>query len=567
MLNVSVAQINPTVGDLEGNLKKIERVVREFGGESHLIVFPELVLSGYPPEDLLLRQDFVKECMKALTELKKRTKDLDTVIVLGTPYYEGDLFNTLVVLHGGEVIGLYHKSRLPNYGVFDELRYFREGREPMLISINGWKIGFSICEDTWYPDELERRTALAGAELLVSINASPYHKGKYAFREGFLRARAEDNICFFIYANLVGGNEELLFDGRSLVIGPLGDVVGRAKAFEEDVLTISLDLSRVRRRRLIDLRWRNAAKEQTPIPPRAKLTLPPKEERKGRTEPSPGGEEELYRALVLGTRDYVKKSGFEKVVVGLSGGIDSSLVACIGTDALGAENVMGVFMPSRFSSRESYEDAKKLSENLGIEFHTVPIDDVFGAYLRSMIPAFGEMGFGVWDENLQARIRANVLFYISNRFGYLVLSTSNKSETATGYTTVYGDMAGGFAPLKDVYKTEVYRLARYRNSLGEVIPLRVFEKPPSAELRPDQKDQDTLPPYEVLDEVLRLYVEENASLEEIVREGFGRETVAKVVSMVRRSEYKRKQAPLGVKVTSRAFGKDWRMPVINRYGA
>ena len=565
MLNVSIAQINPTVGDVEGNLRKIEEAVKEAEKLSHLVVFPELAISGYLPEDLLLRLDFVKACMEAVKELGRRTKDVEALIVVGTPYYDGDLYNSLLVLYKGEVIGVYHKSRLPNYSVFDEVRYFREGREPLLVEVNGHKLGFSICEDIWYPDEVERFTVLSGAEVVVNINASPYHIEKHRFREVFVRARAEDNICFVVYANLVGGHDELVFDGRSMVVDPLGNVIGRAKAFEEDLLTLSLDLEEVRRRRLLDLRWRNASKEVEPAEPVIYLELPQKPPVEPRVEKSPQEEEEIYLALVLGTRDYVRKNGFEKAVVGLSGGMDSSLTACVAVDALGRENVMGVFMPSRFSSEESFEDARELAKNLGIEFHTVPIDEAFGAYLREITPAFGELEFDTADENLQARIRANILFYISNKFGYMVLSTSNKSESATGYTTIYGDMAGGFAPLKDVYKTTVYRIARYRNSLQPVIPERVFKKPPSAELRPGQTDQDTLPPYEVLDPILKLFVEENASVEEIIKKGFDRDTVLKVVEMVRKAEYKRKQAPIGIKITPRAFGKDWRMPVINRF--
>ncbi len=565
MLNVTLAQINPTVGDVEGNLKKIEKAIKRAEKESHLIVFPELAISGYLPEDLLLRIDFVKACMDALERLAKKTKKLETVIVVGTPHYEEDLFNSLYVMYRGEIVGIYHKGRLPNYSVFDEKRYFREGEEPLLISVNGYRLGFSICEDIWYPDHLERLAVLSGAEVIVNINASPYHIGKHEFREGFVRARAEDNICFVLYANLVGGHDELVFDGRSMVVDPLGNVIGRASSFEEDLLTLTIDVEKVRRRRLLDLRWRNASKEVEPFPIKAELKLPEKPPVEPRVEKSPSGEEEVYRALVLGTHDYVIKNGFSKAVVGLSGGMDSSLTACIAVDALGRENVLGVFMPSRFSSKESFEDAKTLADNLGIEFHTVPIDSVYTAYHTEFLPVMGEIEFDTADENIQARIRANILFYISNKWGHMVLSTSNKSESATGYTTIYGDMSGGFAPLKDVYKTTIYRLARYRNSISPVIPDRVFEKPPSAELRPGQTDQDTLPPYELLDQILKLYIEENMSPDELVARGFDAEVVNKVVRMVRKAEYKRKQAPLGIKVTPRAFGKDWRMPVVNRW--
>ena len=565
MLNVTLAQVNPVVGDIEGNVEKIRESVARCEDTSHLIVFPELVVSGYFPEDLLLRIDFVRECMEAVEGLAKSLKDAKSLVVVGAPFYGEDLYNSLYLLYGGEVVGVYHKGRLPNYSVFDEKRYFREGEKPLLVELNGIKLGFSICEDIWYPDHLERLSVLSGAEVIVNINASPYHIGKHEFREGFVRARAEDNICFVLYANLVGGHDELVFDGRSMVVDPLGRVVGRAKAFEEDLLTLSIDVDKVRRRRLLDLRWRNASREIDPFPVEASIELPDKPYVEPRLEESPSEEEEVYRAVVLGTHDYVVKNGFSKVVIGLSGGMDSSLTACIATDALGADKVLGVFMPSRFSSKESFEDAKTLADNLGIEFHTVPIDEVYVAYHDELLPVLGEIEFDTADENIQARIRANILFYISNKLGHLVLSTSNKSESATGYTTIYGDMSGGFAPLKDLYKTTIYKLARYRNSLSPVIPERVFQKPPSAELRPNQTDQDTLPPYEVLDEILKMYLEDNVSPEDIVKKGYDRGTVFKVVKMVRRAEYKRKQAPVGVKVTSRAFGKDWRMPITNRY--
>ena len=567
MLNVTLAQINPVVGDIEGNLEKIKRSVIESQGNSHLIAFPELAASGYSPEDLLLKPNFVKECMEGIKKLAEEIKDVDAIVVLGTPHYEGDLFNSLYLIHRGKILGVYHKGRLPNYSVFDEKRYFREGEDPLLVEINGIRVGFSICEDIWYPDHLERYAVLSGAEVVVNINASPYHIGKQRFRESFVRARAEDNLCYVVYVNLVGGNDELVFDGRSMVIDPLGEVVGRAKAFEEDLLSITIDESKVRRRRLLDLRWRNASKEVDPFPVCASVNLPDKPLLEARVENSPEGEEEIYEAIVLGTRDYVTKNGFDKAVIGLSGGIDSSLTACVAVDALGKDKVLGVFLPTRFSSEESFQDARDLAEKLGIEFHVIPIDGIYATYEQDLSHFFGEIEFNTADENLQARIRANILFYISNKMGHVVLSTSNKSESAVGYTTIYGDMSGGFAPLKDVYKTLVYKLAEYRNSVSKVIPDRVFKKPPSAELRPDQKDQDTLPPYDTLDGILVRYIEENMSPEEIVRDGFDESVVKRVITMIRSSEYKRKQAPVGVKITPRAFGKDWRMPIVNKFNA
>lgn len=565
MFNITLAQLNFTVGDIEANKKKILKVIEENKDVSHLIVFPELALSGYPPEDLLLQPHFWAECKKALEDIIAKSKNYDTVIAVGLPYYEFDLYNALVVIYKGEVLGIYKKHYLPNYSVFDEYRYFRKGEEPLIIEINGYRVAFSICEDIWYPDGVERKTALAGAQLIVNVNASPYHIGKYFFKESFLKARAQDNICFVSYINLVGGQDELVFDGRSLVISPDGTIIARAKAFEEDILTVSLELKEVKRKRVMDLRWREASSRETPIRINFSLNLKKKSFCKPRIEYLPKEEEEVYKALKLGLKDYVNKNGFEKVILGLSGGIDSSFVACLAADALGKDKVVGIYMPSQFSSQESYEDAKILAQNLGIEFHVIPIENIYNAYFKEFEKEICEIEFDVADENIQARIRANILFYFSNKFGYLVLSTSNKSETAVGYTTIYGDMSGGFAPIKDIYKTWVYKLARYRNSLKPDIPERVFQKPPSAELRPNQTDQDTLPPYEILDKILVLYIEENLSPEEIISKGLPPEAVYKTINMLRKNEYKRKQAPVGIKVTKRAFGRDWRMPITNKF--
>ena len=566
MLNVTIAQLNFTVGDIQGNLKKILKAIDENHRESHLIVFPELSLSGYPPEDLLLQRHFLDEVHKALKELIRKTKNYNCLIVVGTPYYDFDLYNAMALIYKGKLLGIYKKHFLPNYSVFDEERYFRKGEELLLGSLNDFKLSFSICEDIWYPDGVERKTALSGAEVIININASPYHIGKYKYKEAFLKARAEDNNAFVVYVNLVGGQDELIFDGRSLVIDPTGEIIARGKAFDEDVFTTSLEVEKVRKKRLIDLRWRKASEKIERVPEKFKLSINKKSKYKvAKIRDKLSGEREIYTALTLALKDYTEKNGFPKVVLGLSGGIDSSLVACIAVDALGKDRVVGVYMPSEFSSQESYEDANKLARNLGIEFHVISITDIFKSYREEFEKEFCELSFDVADENIQARIRANILFYFSNKFGYMVLSTSNKSESAVGYTTIYGDMSGGFAPIKDVYKTLVYKLAKYRNSLSKVIPERVFRKPPSAELRPNQTDQDTLPPYEELDEILRLYIEDGLSPEEIVERGFPKGDVFKVVAMIRKSEYKRRQAPVGPKITERAFGKDWRMPITNRF--
>ncbi len=559
ILNLALAQINPLLGSVEANISKIKLLSEQAQERAHMVIFPELALCGYPPEDLLLRYDFIERCMLSLEELVEFSKNLSSVLVFGMPYYDGDLYNALVVVAEGKILGVYKKTFLPNYSVFDEKRYFRSGREPLVVEIGGVKVGFSVCEDIWHPDGWERFYALSGCEVLVNINASPYYKGKYEFKENFLRARAQDNIAYVVYVNMVGGQDELVFDGRSMVIDPEGKVIARAKAFEEDLLFVSLEVERVKRKRLLDLRLREKGVDN----PSVNAFIPAQEKAlcEVRVEVSPRDEEEVYKALLLAIRDYVEKNSFERVVLGLSGGIDSSLVACLAVDALGKDRVVGVFMPSEYTSTESKEDVYELAENLQIELLEYAISEIYRTYLET----FGSRELTVAEENLQARIRANILFYLSNKYGWLVLSTSNKSESAVGYSTIYGDMAGGFAPIKDLYKTWVYKLARYRNSIKPDIPERVLLKPPTAELRPNQTDQDTLPPYELLDQVLELHIEEGMGLEDIVALGFDRELVKKVLRMVRRSEYKRRQAPIGPKLTKRAFGKDWRMPISGSY--
>ena len=559
ILNLALAQINPLLGSVEANISKIKLISEQAQERAHMVIFPELALCGYPPEDLLLRYDFIERCMLSLEELVEFSKNLSSVLVFGMPYYDGDLYNALVVVAEGKILGVYKKTFLPNYSVFDEKRYFRSGREPLVVEIGGVKVGFSVCEDIWHPDGWERFYALSGCEVLVNINASPYYKGKYEFKENFLRARAQDNIAYVVYVNMVGGQDELVFDGRSMVIDTEGKVIARAKAFEEDLLFVSIEVERVKRKRLLDLRLREKGVDN----PSVNAFIPAQEKAlcEVRVEVSPKDEEEVYKALLLAIRDYVEKNSFERVVLGLSGGIDSSLVACLAVDALGKDRVVGVFMPSEFTSSESREDVYELSKNLDISLLEYPIKEVYRTYLTLL----DSKELSIAEENLQARIRANILFYLSNKYGWLVLSTSNKSESAVGYSTIYGDMAGGFAPIKDLYKTWVYKLARYRNSIKPDIPERVLLKPPTAELRPNQTDQDTLPPYELLDQVLELHIEEGMGLEDIVALGFDRELVKKVLRMVRRAEYKRRQAPIGPKLTKRAFGKDWRMPISGSY--
>ncbi|WP_052887614.1 NAD+ synthase [Thermogemmatispora carboxidivorans] len=579
-LRMALAQINVTVGDLDGNAEKIWTAMREaHQAGAHIVCTPELALTGYPPEDLLLKPGFVSANLRRLQWLIERSQELPGLIaIIGYVDRDEDIYNAAAVVGGGHLYGTYHKHYLPNYGVFDEYRYFQAGRTAPLFLINGVHVGITICEDIWYPAGPLTLQAHAGAEVIININGSPYHAGKRHFREQMLATRAADNGLIVAYLNLVGGQDELVFDGGSMVFNEQGRLIARAKQFEEDLLVVDLDVASVFRSRLHDPRRRQERLELHPeavpmIVVSAESTSPPTLDGRPllgssqRIEPALERLAEIYAALVLGTRDYVRKTGFSKAIVGLSGGIDSSLTAVIAADALGAENVLGVSMPSAYSSEGSKTDAQQLAENLGIQLITVPIEEIFRISLRVMAPALGEGDHGLAAENLQARIRGNILMTISNKLGPIVLTTGNKSEMATGYSTLYGDMAGGFAVLKDVPKTLVYELSRYRNSLGErpIIPQAVLEKAPSAELRPGQKDTDSLPPYELLDPVLQAYAEEDRSFEEMVAMGFDPALVERVMRLVDRSEYKRRQAPPGVKITPRAFGRDRRLPITNRY--
>ncbi len=566
-LRVALAQINPTVGDYQGNLERILRCIRlaeEQGAD--LVAFPELALPGYPPEDLLLKPSFVADGLEALDALAKEVRD--TAAVVGFVDKDDDLYNAAAVLHQGRVAGVYRKHYLPNYGVFDEERYFQAGpeRQPVYV-VRGVTVGISICEDIWYPGGPVLLQGLSGCEVAVNINGSPYHVGKQAFRERMVATRATDNVMAVAYVNMVGGQDELVFDGNSLVVDQQGNTVARGPSFEEALVVADLDAEAVFRSRLHDPRRRRTKRELEALPKIVLSETPAAP----RPPAAPTWHEplrdwaEVYRALVVGTRDYVRKNRFKQVVIGLSGGIDSSLVACIAVDALGPENVVGVSMPSRYSSAASKEDAYQLARNLGIRILTIPIEKVFSAMLDTLSEVFAGTRPDVTEENIQARIRGNILMALSNKFGYLVLTTGNKSELAVGYATLYGDMAGGFAVIKDVPKTWVYALARYRNSISPVIPESVLIKEPSAELRPGQRDVDTLPPYEVLDPILKMYVEEDSSPEDIVLAGFDEATVRRVVGMVDRNEYKRRQAAPGVKITPRAFGRDRRLPITNWY--
>ena len=580
-LRVALAQINVTVGDLEGNTQKILAYMQQaHAAGSHIVCTPELALTGYPPEDLLLKPGFVAAQLRKLDELINASRDLPGLTaVIGFVDRDHDIYNAAAIIHEGKLYGTYHKHYLPNYGVFDENRYFQSGRKAPIFLINGVQVGINICEDVWYPTGPMTLQAHAGAEVIVNINGSPYYAGKGIFREEMLATRAADSGVIVVYLNMVGGQDELVFDGDSMVFNEQGALIARAREFTEEMLIVDLDTASVFRSRLHDPRRRQERlQEDSNVVPFIKISdersheslLEPPIHPLGapqRIEPKMEPLEEIYAALVLGTRDYVHKTGFKKALIGLSGGIDSSLTAAIAVDALGAENILGISMPSGYSSEGSKTDAQELAENLGIEFLTIPIEETFRTSLKMLKPAFGESDPGLAGENLQARIRGNILMSISNKFGAIVLTTGNKSEMATGYCTLYGDMAGGFAVLKDVLKTLVFELSVYRNTQGEkpVIPQTVIEKPPSAELRPEQKDTDSLPPYEILDPILKAYAEDDRSFEEILAMGFERKTVERVMRLVDLSEYKRRQAPPGVKITTRAFGRDRRLPITNRY--
>lgn len=572
LLRVALCQINPVVGDIRGNLDIMRRRREEalaLGAE--VVVFPEMALTGYPAEDLLLKSSFVARSMDAVRQLASETGPDLTII--GAPWHDGDLYNAAVAATAGTVVGAQRKRRLPNYGVFDENRYFRPGHESLVLARGPAMLGPSVCEDIWYPDGPPAEQALyGGANVLINISASPFHQGKGAARERMLAVRAADTAAFVVYCNLVGGQDELVFDGQSLVFGPRGDLLARAAAFAEQVLVLDLDLGEATRACLAD-----PARRQRPEAPRSRPTriALPHEPPAGRAALSPPVPatpldplDEVMAALVAGTRDYVRKSGFAKAVVGLSGGVDSALTALVAEAALGPDNVVGVAMPSRYSSPASLDDARTVAENLGVAFLVAPIDAVFTAFCDVLAGLPGGRPEGLTEENIQPRVRGTLLMALSNRHGWLVLTTGNKSEVGVGYCTLYGDTAGGFAVLKDVPKTMVYALCRRANALAgrEVVPAAVLDKPPSAELRPDQKDSDSLPDYAVLDPILEAYVGEGLDPRDIAARGFAPSDVARVVGLVDRNEYKRRQSPPGVKISTRAFGKDWRLPLVSRHG-
>lgn len=553
-LRLAIAQINCTVGDLEGNTQKIidcQKKAKGFGVD--IISFPELAITGYPPEDLLLKRKFVEDNLGQLRLLARQTKDIAAIVGF-VDRKENEIYNAAAVIFNSKIQGVYHKMFLPNYGVFDEKRYFAAGDKPLVFRFGKFIFGVNVCEDIWQEEGPTKEQARLGAKIIFNINASPYYAGKVKKREEVICKQAKSNRLFICHNNLVGGQDELVFDGQSMIVDNHGNIISRALAFKEDLLILDTDIP-LGKSRLS----KSTITITEDIPYKEKAPLSKKEV----NTPEPIAE--IYQALILGLHDYIVKNGFGKVVVGLSGGIDSSLVAALASDALGKDNVIGVFMPSQYSSLESEDDARQTAENLGVKFLAIPIKHIFKVYLDTLESEFAGLEGDITEENLQARIRGTLLMALSNKFGWIVLATGNKSEMSTGYATLYGDMVGGFAVIKDVPKTLVYKLSCYRNSLGFVIPERVLTKAPTAELRPNQKDTDTLPSYDILDPILKAYIEEDKDLKRIISPGLDKATVARVSGMVDKSEYKRRQSPPGIKITPKAFGRDRRMPITNRY--
>jgi NAD+ synthase (glutamine-hydrolysing) len=568
-MRLALAQMNSVVGDLDGNRDRIAARLEEArAAGAELVLFPELATTGYPPEDLLLRPGFLRAAAKTLDEVAARTKGLTALV--GAPHLDRDLFNACAVCVDGEVKAMYRKQFLPNYGVFDEDRYFQPGRDLVLIRCGETLVGPTVCEDIWQPGPPATDLALAGAHVVANISASPFHLDKGAEREEMLATRARDNSCWIAFVNAVGAQDELIFDGHSLVLDEEGRVVARAPAFEEALLIVDVDSTTAVGRRLRDARRRALARARRELPNPPVIDVP---EREARDHVRPvlaellDELEQMRLALELGLRDYVEKNGFRDVVLGISGGIDSALVAALAAEALGPEHVVCVSMPSQFSSEGTRSDAKRVAGNLGARYLELPIESIVEAVGAALEMTFEGTEPGIAEENVQARVRGLLVMALSNKFGWLPLATGNKSELSVGYATLYGDMAGGFALLKDVYKTDVFRLAEHLNERArrELIPRSIIERAPSAELRADQRDEDSLPPYEELDRVLEAYVELDSSREELTTDGFDKDVVDRAVGMIDRAEYKRRQAPPGVKLRPKAFGRDRRVPITNRW--
>jgi NAD+ synthase (glutamine-hydrolysing) len=570
-MRLALAQINTVVGDLEGNRRCIlERLDEAKAGGADLVLFPELAVTGYPAEDLLLRPGFIRAAERSLAEIARAARGI--VALVGTPHFDRDLHNACAVCAGGEVKAIYRKRYLPNYGVFDEHRYFAPGRDLLLLEFGNVLIGPTVCEDIWQPGPPATDLALAGAQLIANISASPFHVGKDREREQMLATRARDNVCFVAFVNSVGGQDELVFDGHSVVLDDEGQVLARAPGFEEALLFVDLDPDEVVARRLRDVRRRTLESEREEAPDVPILHVgSPQDEPPARAEtvvaPLLDDLEQMRKALELGLRDYVQKNGFSEIVVGVSGGIDSAVTVALAAEAIGPERTHCVSMPSRFTSEETRRDARALAENLGSPFLELPIEPIVESFEQVLAAPFAGLERDIAEENVQARIRGVLLMALSNKFGWLVVATGNKSELSVGYATLYGDMAGGFALLKDVYKTDVFRLASHLNERAgkELIPETIIVRPPTAELRADQRDEDSLPPYAALDRVLEAYVELDRSREDLTTDGFDQDVVERALQMIDRAEYKRRQAPPGVKLRPKAFGRDRRVPITNRW--
>jgi NAD+ synthase (glutamine-hydrolysing) len=570
-IRISLAQMNSTVGDYSGNVQKIKDFISKADEKgADLILFPELSLNGYPPEDLILKTQFLKDSLKSIEEIQDFSKSKDVVIVLGAVDWDVESYNSAFVIYKGEIYGSYKKMFLPNYSVFDEKRYFTAGRAPFLMEMERIKIGITICEDLWVPNGPAVSLAQNGANLILNLSSSPFYKGRNKVRFEMLKTRASELSSWIAYCNIIGGQDELVFDGGSVVINPYGEIELSAPSFEEGLYFIDIDPLEPTRANLREgkrkhynqsayyesvntIKIGKKIREKTPI--------------KAVKVDSFDIYEQLYLAVKTGIKDYVWKNGFQKVVLGLSGGIDSSLTAAIAADAIGPENVLGLLMPSQYSSKGSIDDSIELSKNLGINYKIIPINDIYEKYIENLKESFKNTDEDKTEENIQARIRGNLVMAFSNKFGYLALACGNKSEAATGYATLYGDMAGGFSPIKDLYKTDLYKVARKYNELHgkEIIIRSILEKPPSAELRPNQKDEDTLPPYALLDEILFKYIDREMSYDELLQEGYDEELLKNVINMVNKNEYKRRQSAPGIKLTERSFGKDRRMPITNKY--
>ncbi|MHB8895397.1 MAG: NAD+ synthase [Candidatus Geothermincolia bacterium] len=566
---LALAQIKSAVGDLEGNSRRIaEYIERASIAGADVVLFPELCLTGYPPEDLLLKTDFTRSSMAALEMLSRGVGDM--IAVVGYAEADYDIFNSAAVLNKGKVRCIYRKTFLPNYGVFDEKRYFGAGNRNVVLDVDGSRLGVTICEDIWFPGgPVEEQVARGGAQIILNLSASPFNRGKYEYRRRLIASRSMDGPVVVAYCNLVGAQDELVFDGGSCVYHPQKGFIATAARFCEELLLCEIDLEPLKSNRLLEPRFRYSRAECPHAEVEVCALEKPSRSRRPPAVETPGCPDEMtltqeiFEAIVLGLREYVSKNGFRKVVLGLSGGIDSALTAALAVEALGSENVTCVFLPSTFTADESGSAAEELARNLGVKYVTMPIGDIYASYTGELADELGGADEGIAFENLQARIRGNLLMALSNQYGWLVLATGNKSELSMGYCTLYGDMAGGFALIKDLLKTQVYEVAEHVNDRAgrEVIPRFIIERPPTAELRADQLDTDSLPPYDELDPVLEAYVEEGLGAQEIIDRGFDRELVARIIKTVDANEYKRRQAPVGVKLTPRAFGRDWRMPI------